>query len=404
VKGLLYAATDAQVWVSYDDGDHWQSLKRDMPAISVRDLQVKDDSTCLCSDLIAATHGRGFWILDDLAPLRQHAAVLAANDLYLLKPATAVRVRGATNDPTPWPPELPAGENPMPGGIIDYYVGSSVHDTLALEIVNAGGRVVRRYTNMDPVLNPDPAREPAAYNRVCQQNPKAPDCNLPLYWAAPTIALPASAGMHRITWDLRYDPIANERENLSEDESGNGAVQHRTYPAKDAPWAPPGTYTVRLVAHGKRYEQPLTLRLDPRVTTPAAGLAQLSALSIEMYDNAVAARAAYARARALRARLESGNGANAATLAAKVDALAPAKPDSGGDASRGAQAATPEGPPTLESVSNDLISAAMAMQGADVAPTANQIAACRRATASYHSVMAAWNALEKQARPVAATN
>ena len=123
-KGLLYASTDAQVWVSYDDGDHWQSLKLDMPAISVRDLQVKDDSTCLCSDLIAATHGRGFWILDDITPLRQHAAVQAAHALYLLKPATAVRVRGATNDPTPWPPELPAGENPPVGAIIDYYVGA----------------------------------------------------------------------------------------------------------------------------------------------------------------------------------------------------------------------------------------------------------------------------------------
>jgi photosystem II stability/assembly factor-like uncharacterized protein len=404
IKGLLYASTDAQVWVSYDDGDHWQSLRLDMPAISVRDLEVKDDSTCLCSDLIAATHGRGFWILDDVTPLRQHAAVLAANDAYLLKPATAVRVRGATNDPTPWPPELPAGENPLPGATIDYYVGSPVRDTLKLEIVNAAGRVVRTYTSADSVLDPDPARDPAAYTRVCQQNPKAPDCNLPLYWAAPTTALPTSAGMHRISWDMRYDPIANERENLGEDESGSGAVPHRTYPAKDAPWAPPGAYTVRLVAHGKRYEQPLTLRLDPRVTTPAAGLAQLSTLSTEMYDNAVAARAAYARARALRERLDSGSGANATALAAKVDALAPAKPDSDANAPRGAQAAKPEGAPTLESVSNQLMAAAMAMQGADIAPTANQIAACRRASATYRSVMAEWSALEKQARAVAEAN
>ncbi len=401
VKGLLYAATDAQVWVSYDDGDHWQSLKLDMPAISVRDLQVKDDSTCLCSDLVAATHGRGFWILDNITPLRQHAAVLAANDLHLLEPAIAVRVRGATNDPTPWPPELPAGENPMPGAIIDYYVGSAVHDTLKLEIVNAAGRVVRTYTSNDSVLSPDPARNPEAYNRVCQQNPKAPDCNLPLYWAAPTLALPTSAGMHRVAWDLRYDPIANERENLGEDESGNGAVPHRTYPAKDAPWAPPGKYTLRLTAHGKRYEQPLTLRLDPRVTTPAAGLAQLSSLSTEMYDNAAAARAAYARARALRERLDSGRGANASALAAKVDALAPAKSGADADAPRGRSIAKAEGRPTLESVSNELMAAAMAMQGADIAPTANQIAACRRASASYRSVMAEWNALEKQARAVA---
>ena len=238
-KGLLYAATDAQVWVSFDDGDHWQSLRLDMPAISVRDLQVKDDSTCLCSDLIAATHGRGYWILDDITPLRQRSDVSAATDLYLLKPATAVRVRGATNDPTPWPPELPAGENPSAGATIDYFVGSAAHDTITIEIVDKAGRVVRRYSSADRVLNPDPARDPDAYDRVCQENPKAPDCNLPLYWAAPTFALPTAPGMHRMTWDLRYDPIRDEREDLGEDESGNGAVPHRTVPAMEAPWAPP---------------------------------------------------------------------------------------------------------------------------------------------------------------------
>jgi photosystem II stability/assembly factor-like uncharacterized protein len=397
-RGLLYAATDAQVWVSYDDGDHWQSLKLDMPTISVRDLQVKDDSTCLCSDLIAGTHGRGFWILDDITPLRQQAAVRGASDLYLLKPAIAVRVRGATNDPTPWPPELPAGENPIAGATIDYYVGSAVRDTLELEIVNAAGKVVRTYSSADRVLNPDPARDPDAYDRVCQENPKAPDCNLPLYWAAPSFALPTSQGMHRVVWDLRYNPIPVERENLAEDESGNGAVPHRTFPAMDAPWAPPGAYTVRLTAGGKKYEQPLTLRLDPRVTTPAAGLAQLSALSTEMYENAVAARAAYARARALRERLESARATNAGSLAEKVDALAPAKTDSDADARRDPRGAKPDAPQTLESVSEQLIAAAMAMQGADNAPTANQIAACRRASASYSAIMARWNALEKQAR------
>ena len=113
--------------MSFDDGDHWQSLKLDMPAISVRDIQVKDDSTCLCSDLVAGTHGRGFWILDNVTPLRQAAevrAAQAARSAYLFKPATAVRVRFATNDPTPWPPEVPAGENPPPGGLIDYYLAA----------------------------------------------------------------------------------------------------------------------------------------------------------------------------------------------------------------------------------------------------------------------------------------
>src|ERR1700694_909552 len=115
VPGLLYAATDAQVWVSFDDGGQWQSLRLNMPAISVRDIAVKDDSTCLCADLIAGTHGRGFWILDDLAPLRKMAALRAAQAAgtpFLVKPQTAVRVRFGTDSPTPWPPELPAGGDP----------------------------------------------------------------------------------------------------------------------------------------------------------------------------------------------------------------------------------------------------------------------------------------------------
>jgi len=124
VPGLLYAATDAQVWVSFDDGANWQSLRLNMPAISVRDIQVKDDSTCMCADLIAGTHGRGFWILDDLTPLR-HLAKAARGD-YLVKPQTAVRVRFGTNEPTPWPPELPAGENPPAGAIIDYALATTL--------------------------------------------------------------------------------------------------------------------------------------------------------------------------------------------------------------------------------------------------------------------------------------
>ncbi|HKJ01055.1 MAG TPA: hypothetical protein VJ997_01335, partial [Longimicrobiales bacterium] len=125
-QGLLYAATETQVWFSVDDGDHWQSLRLDMPAVSVRDIQVKDDDTCLCSDLVAGTHGRGFWILDNVTPLRQLAEARAATGAYLVKPATAVRVRSGMNDPTEWTPELPHGENPLPGGLIDYYLAADV--------------------------------------------------------------------------------------------------------------------------------------------------------------------------------------------------------------------------------------------------------------------------------------
>ena len=147
-RDLLYAATNTQVWVSFDDGDHWESLRLNMPAISVRDLQVKDDSTCLCADLIAGTHGRGF-----LDPRRRHAPAPGGSRprgrsaAYLFKPEPAVRVRFATNDPTPWPPEIAAGQNPPPGGIIDYYLSSAPSGTVTLDILDRPGAVVRAYSS-----------------------------------------------------------------------------------------------------------------------------------------------------------------------------------------------------------------------------------------------------------------
>ena len=197
---MLYASTDTQVWVSFDDGDHWQSLKLDMPAISVRDLQVKDDSGCMCADLVAATHGRGFWILDDVTPLRQAADAAAAHSAYLYKPVTAVRIRFGTNDPTPWPPEMPAGENPPPGAIVDYYLGADAPGTVTLEILDASGKLVRHYTSDDVVRHPDPALDPEAYNQLCQQTPTAPDCGLPLYWPAPPMVIGTQKGMYCSSW------------------------------------------------------------------------------------------------------------------------------------------------------------------------------------------------------------
>ena len=170
VKGLLYAATDAQVWVSYDDGGHWRSLRNNMPAISVRDIKVKDDSTCQCADLVAGTHGRGFWILDNLTPIRQAADIskaAAAHSAYLVKPATALRIRFGTNEPTPLPPEMPAGQNPMPGAIIDYFLPRAAGEVV-LEILDVKGVAVRTYSSQDPVLNPHPALDRAAYDKICQ--------------------------------------------------------------------------------------------------------------------------------------------------------------------------------------------------------------------------------------------
>jgi hypothetical protein len=385
-RGLLYAATETQVWVSFDDGDHWQSLRQNMPAISVRDLQLKDDSACLCADLIAGTHGRGFWILDNVTPLRQEAEARATNDAYLYKPATAVRVRFGTNDPTPWPPELPAGENPMPGGIIDYYLATNAPGAVTLDILDAAGKVVRSYSSADSVPNPDPATDPAAYDLVCHERPTAEDCDLPLYWPAPPIVLSTAKGMHRFSWDLRYQPVPNFEAPPGSDDDATGAVPHRTYPQVYAPWAPPGHYSARLTVNGRTYTQPLTLRLDPRVKTTAVGLARLASLSHDMYQRAVVTQAAYDSARAMAER-----GDSAGPVAARLDSLAPPPaPRARGFGRRGAGNA----PPTLSGAASALMAAAMAMQGADVAPTATEIAACEKARVESDKVLAQWKAIQ----------
>jgi photosystem II stability/assembly factor-like uncharacterized protein len=392
-RGLLYAATDTQAWVSFDDGDHWQSLRLNMPAISVRDIEVKDDSTCLCADLVAGTHGRGFWILDDLTPLRQAAAIRAAataGNAYLVKPVTAVRVRFGMNDPTPWPPEVPAGENPPSGGIIDYYLAADAKSPVKIEILDAAGSVVRTYSSDDPVRSPHPALDPDAFNKLCQQTPNAPDCGLPLYWPAPPMVISTREGMHRMTWDLRYQPI--EGVGQGGGGGGVGAVPRRTYPAATAPWAPPGAYVVRLTTDGKSYRQPLTLRLDPRVRILPADLATLVSLSREMYEGARAARAAFDEARRLAAQLDSLKGDDVDMLKQQIAALAPPPQAGGRGGQRGGRGAITS--PTLDSVSAAMLTAAMAMQAADAAPTARDIAACANARRDSLTVMSRWMRLK----------
>jgi len=386
-RGLLYAATETQVWVSFDDGGHWHSLRLNMPAISVRDIQLKDDSTCLCSDLVAGTHGRGFWILDDVTPLRQAAAAEEAKDAYLFAPETALRVRFGTNDPTPWPPELLAGQNPPPGGIVDYYLPHAAQAPVRLDILDAAGKVVRSYSSDDPVLTPDPGVDPDQYDKVCQEDEVAQDCDVPFYWAAPQLSLSTKPGMHRFSWDLRYQPL-----DRGPGGDNGAAVPHRTYPEVNAPWAPPGSYTVRLTVDGHVYTRPLTLKLDPRVKTPAAGLAQLASLTKSMYEGAVRTHAAYLRARALAAALDQGGGPDAEAFKARVDSLAPAPGANAGRRRFGRRGRT-EGAPTLSSAGEQLLGAAMAMQGADVTPTANEVAACGRAATEEGEAMRRWNTL-----------
>ncbi|MHB8838283.1 MAG: WD40/YVTN/BNR-like repeat-containing protein [Gemmatimonadaceae bacterium] len=396
VKGLLYGATDAQVWVSYDDGAQWQSLRNNMPAISVRDIKVKDDSICQCTDLVAGTHGRGFWILDNLTPIQQAAAIAQAassRKAYLVKPMPALRIRFGTNEPTPLPPEVPAGQNPPPGAILDYFLPQQAGE-VKLEILDAKGIVVRTYSSKDPVLNPHPALDRAAYDKICQKNVSATFCGLPLYWPAEPEMFGASSGMHRVTWDMRLQPPPVEDVTAAGDVDATGAVPGRAMLPENSPWAPPGAYTVRLTVDGTASTQPITVKLDPRVKTPAPALAQLNTLSRQMWDRANTARTAFAAARALAAKLATESGGDVDAFKAALDSIAPAPVRGRGGRGFGGRFGAPAGPLTLASVSGALNGAAMAMQGAEVAPTARQVAACASASTQLDEVMRRWTALK----------
>src|SRR6266446_6394704 len=254
-KGLLFAGTERAVYVSFDDGDHWQSLRLNMPATSVRDLIIKGDDLCV------GTHGRGFWILDNITPLRQLQTSIAKAPAIVFRPQTALRVRWNTNSDTPLPPDVAAGENPPDGAMIYYYIGSPTSGPVTLEIIDDTGKLVRRYSSADPLPTPDPT------------------LNIPAYWLRPPQGLASQPGMHRFLWDFHYAPVPGVRP-----EYPIAAVYRNTAPAPTSPWAMPGKYTVVLTVNGKRYSQQLIVQMDPRVKATTADLAEQFRLSKELYD------------------------------------------------------------------------------------------------------------------------
>jgi len=250
-KGLLFAGSENAVYFSLDAGENWQSLRLNMPATSIRDLVIKDD------DIVIGTHGRSFWILDNITPLRQ-LKVNAQKETTLYKPQQAIRVRWNMNTDTPLPPEEPAGENPPDGAVIDYYLNNNA-DEVQLNIFNDKGTLIRSFSNKDTLYN-------------------IPDVNIPLYWIRPQQILLAKQGAHRFLWDMKYNPL-----NVPV-EYPMTAVIHNTAPVATAPWVMPGNYTVKLTVKGKVYTQNLSIKMDPRVKTPIAQLQKQHDLSVICYE------------------------------------------------------------------------------------------------------------------------
>ncbi len=252
-RGLLFAGTERAVYVSFDDGENWQSLRLNMPATSVRDLIIKDD------DIAVATHGRGFWILDNITPLRQFDA--SNQETLLFKPQAAMRVRWNFNTDTPLPPDEPAGENPPEGAMIDYRLGKDASGPVALEIKDEKGIVVRRYASSDPI--------PLIDSKL----------KIPSYWVRSPQVLPDKPGLHRFLWDMHGAPLAGV-----DPEYPMTAVVHGTAPQPTGPWIVPGNYSVVLTAGGKSFTRPLPVKMDPRVKASAADLAKQFELSKTLYE------------------------------------------------------------------------------------------------------------------------
>jgi photosystem II stability/assembly factor-like uncharacterized protein len=250
-KGLLFAGSENAIYVSFDAGENWQSLRLNMPATSIRDLVIKDD------DLVVGTHGRSFWVLDNITPLRQVKEKYA--DATLFTPQKAMRIRWNLNTDTPIPPEEPAGENPPDGAMIDYYLPSNVSGDVTLEILNDKKEVIRKYASNDTLYT-------------------IPALNIPLYWIRPQVILSNKPGAHRFLWDLRYTPL-----NVPV-EYPMSAIKYNTPPVPTAPWVLPGKYTIRLTVNNSRIEQPLEIVMDPRVKTSMTDLKRQHDLSMICYN------------------------------------------------------------------------------------------------------------------------
>jgi len=253
IKGLLFAGSERAVYVSFDDGEHWQTLQLNMPSTSIRDLVIKDD------DIVVGTHGRSFWILDDITALRQLAKSSLQNDAILFKPATAIRIRWNMNSDTPLPQEEPGGQNPPDGAIIDYYLKEKAA-VVTLEIKDSKNNTIRMFRNDD---------QPYAI----------PPVNIPLYWIRPQQILSAGPGAHRFLWDMHYTPLNTAPSYPI------AAVFGNTAPQTTSPWVMPGNYLAVLTVNGKSYTQSFTVKIDPRVTTSQKDLQEQHDYSLACYKN-----------------------------------------------------------------------------------------------------------------------
>jgi photosystem II stability/assembly factor-like uncharacterized protein len=368
-KGLLFAGTEIGVFVSFDDGNSWRPLQNNLPVSSIRDLAIHGD------DLIAATHGRAFWILDDIAPLRQWNEDAMRQNAHLFPPAHAIRIRRSENRDSPLPPETPVGTNPPAGAIFDYSLKSqAANKEVTLEIHDQQGTVVRKFSSS--AKEPEPAATP----------------EFPKYWLPKFQPLSNAPGMHRFVWDLRYAPPAA----LHNEYSMTAVIRDGTVTEPQGPLALPGEYEVWLTNAGQTYKSALTIEMDPRVKISREDL--VNQLELEQKidialtkatDTAKSITTLRYQLKALKASLSEKP--DAKPILDEADAL-----DKRAQAIQGnAEVQYPLTPGGLIGEDATLAALAIAVGSADSTPTATTSAAFAESSRHLNELLTQWDQLQK---------
>src|SRR5436190_6442686 len=332
-RGLLFAGTESGMYVSFDDGDHWQSLQLNLPNTSCRDLVVHGN------DLVLGTYGRGIWVLDDISALRQMMTG-ATGETHLFAPGAAVRVRRNVGNDTPFPPEVPHAPNAPDGALVHYTLATKPAGPITLEVLDAGGAVVRHLTSAPQAPVKEAARPPE-----------------PNFWIAPPFQLPAEAGGNRTNWDLRAD--AAPAFTHSFEINANPGL---TPASPEGPLVPPGAYTLRLTVDGKTYSQPVTVVNDPRSPATVADVRAQFALQMRVVAGMQASWNGYQAVAAARAGATKDLDSTLAAVGG----------DTSGGGGGGFGGFRPGGPPppTFVAINETLRRALNGLETADIAPTA----------------------------------
>ena len=387
--GLLFAGSETTVYVSFDNGDHWQSLRQNLPSTSIRGLDLHTDHHQ--NDLVICTYGRGFWVLDDIAPLREIAAnaqAISASSAYLFKPEDAIRARINSNWDQPFSIEVPHAPNVPYGAIVDYYLSRPPGGPIQLQVFDSKGDLVRTMSSTPP-----PPIEGAAY---------------PHYWlAAPeTRVLSTHTGLNRVNWNLLYDDPPALRHDL---ENQMNMVEGSATPGPHGPQVIPGVYTLKLTVDGQVFTREVTVVNDPRVgQTPALMAAlrtqnKLTLLSVQGMEHSFAGHDEVTAVKDQLATLMKGNlpadvAAQAKTLDSsltKIGGVLPAGPGGGGGGRR--PAADPKALQSFFELNNAFNTMVSMMQvGLDMAPTPAQIATWEKDCADLNRTRTAWEDARKQ--------